>query len=56
MTTDPKPVKPVALDLEVQEVEAFCSPGCNTSTTSPRCTCRPGLTTTASLFTAKTAS
>jgi len=55
MTKDVKLVKPPALDLEVQEVEAFCSPGCNTSTTSARCTCRPLLTTTASLFTARTA-
>jgi len=55
MTNDAKTVKPIALELEVQEIEAFCSPGCNTSTTSPRCTCRPLLTTTASLFTARTA-
>jgi hypothetical protein len=54
--SEPKTVKPAALDLEVQEIEAFCSPGCNTSTTSPRCTCRPLPTTTGSLFTAKTAS
>jgi len=52
--SDPKTVKPISLDLEVQELEAFCNPGCDTSTTSPRCTCRPRLTTTASLFTAKT--
>jgi len=54
--TEAKTVQPVALDLEVQEIEAFCNPGCNTSTTLPSCTCRPRPTTTASLFTAKTAS
>jgi hypothetical protein len=47
--------KPVALDLEVQEIEAWCNPGCGTSTTSRACTCPIRLTTTASLFTAKTA-
>lgn len=41
MTPDAKPVKPVALDLEVQEIEAFGATGCNSSTTSSRCTCRP---------------
>ncbi len=55
MTNDAKSIKPVALDLEVQEVESFCNPGCDTSTTSPRCTSRPLPSTTASLFTAKTA-
>lgn len=47
-------VHPTALDLEVQELEAFCNPGCGSSSTSPRCTCPIRLTTTASLFTAKT--
>ena len=42
-----------ALELEVQPLEAFCNPGCNTSTTSPRCTCPIKITTTGSLFTAK---
>jgi len=45
-----------ALDLEVQELEASCRPGCGTSTTSSLCTCPNRLTTTASLFTAKTVS
>lgn len=51
--SDPQTVKPLALDLEIQEIEVFCNPGCNTSTTSPRCTCRPLTTTTGSLFTAR---
>jgi len=55
MTNDAKTVKPIALELEVQEIEAFCSPGCNTSTTSRPCTCPVSATTTASLFTARTA-
>jgi len=46
--------KPAALDLEVQEIEAWCRPGCGSSTTSTLCTCPIRLTTTASLFTAKT--
>ncbi len=50
-----KETKPQALSLEVQELEAWCNPGCGTSTTSPRCTCAVGITTTGSLFTAKTA-
>jgi hypothetical protein len=45
----------LALDLEVQELEVFCNPGCGSSSTSPRCTCPIRATTTASLFTAKTA-
>jgi len=50
-------VKPTPLlDLEVQELEAFCNPGCGTSSTHPGCTCPISATTTASLFTAKTAS
>lgn len=44
-----------ALDLEVQEVEQFCNPGCGTSSTSPRCTCPVSPSTTGSLFTAETA-
>jgi hypothetical protein len=31
--------KPVALDLEVKEVERQARPGCQTSTTSSLCTC-----------------
>jgi len=48
-------VKPPALDLEVQELEAWCNPGCDSSTTSPRCDCPVRLTTAASLLTAQTA-
>jgi hypothetical protein len=44
------------LELEVQEVEQFCNPGCGTSTTSRRCTCPISATTTGSLFTAKATS
>jgi len=44
-----------ALNLEVQELENHCKPGCGSSTTSSLCTCPIFLTTTASLFTAKTA-
>ena len=32
------------LDLEVEEIESSVRPGCGTSTTSPRCTCYPGVT------------
>ncbi|HEY8019498.1 MAG TPA: hypothetical protein VIH93_00260 [Thermoanaerobaculia bacterium] len=46
--------KPMSLNLEVQELEAWCNPGCGTSSTSPRCTCPISVTTTASLFTART--
>jgi len=49
-------VKPIALDLEVQEIEAHCNPGCGSSTTSRLCTCPISASTTASLFTAKTSS
>jgi hypothetical protein len=52
--TSARPLTP-ALDLEVQEIEAFCHPGCGTSTTSHACTCPVSATTTASLFIAKTA-
>jgi hypothetical protein len=48
--------KPIALSLEVEELEVFCNPGCNTSSTHPACTCPSRPTTTASLFTAKTVS
>ncbi len=48
--------KPQALSLEVQEIEAWCNPGCGSSTTSNRCTCPISITTTGSLFTAKTTS
>jgi hypothetical protein len=35
-----EPVNPkFSLNLEVKEVERNARPGCNTSTTSPRCTC-----------------
>jgi hypothetical protein len=43
-----------ALELEVQPLEAFCTPGCGTSSTHPRCTCPVFPSTTGSLFTAKT--
>ena len=42
-----------ALELEVQPLEAFCNPGCGTSSTSPKCTCPISITTTGSLFTSK---
>jgi hypothetical protein len=45
-----------ALNLEVEQLEVACNPGCNTSTTSRLCTCSVGITTTASLFTARTIS
>jgi hypothetical protein len=48
--------KPQALSLEVQEIEAWCNPGCGSSTTSNKCTCPISITTTGSLFTAKTTS
>jgi hypothetical protein len=44
------------LDLEVQEVEQFCNPGCGTSSTHPSCTCPVFPSTTGSLFTAKATS
>ncbi len=53
--TSVKPLTSAALHLEVEEIEAACNPGCGTSTTSHLCTCPIRLTTTASLFTAKTA-
>jgi hypothetical protein len=53
---DPKTAKPIALDLEVQEIEQYCNPGCSSSSTNPRCTCPSFPSTTGSLFTARTAS
>jgi hypothetical protein len=49
-------VKPMALDLEVEEIESHCNPGCGSSTTSRLCTCPIKASTMASLFTAKTSS
>ncbi|HYX25410.1 MAG TPA: hypothetical protein VFC23_14760 [Thermoanaerobaculia bacterium] len=49
-------MKSKALNLEVDAVETYCNPGCGSSTTSNRCTCPISLTTTASLFTARTVS
>jgi hypothetical protein len=48
--------QPQVLDLEVQEIEVFCNPGCNTSSTHPACTCPIRPSTTGSLFTAKATS
>jgi hypothetical protein len=48
--------KPKALNLEVEALETYCNPGCGSSTTSNLCTCPIRLTTTASLFTARTIS
>jgi hypothetical protein len=31
--------RPVALNLEVEDVESRTKPGCNSSSTSPLCTC-----------------
>jgi len=45
--------KPKALNLEVEELEIICNPGCGTSTTSHKCTCPISATTTGSLFTAR---
>jgi hypothetical protein len=47
-------VRPKALDLEIEELEVSCNPGCGTSTTSRLCTCPISASTTSSLFTAKT--
>ena len=33
--------RPSPLALEVEELERRNRPGCDSSTTSPRCTCRP---------------
>lgn len=49
-------VKPKALNLEVEQLEVACNPGCGSSTTSYLCTCPIYASTTASLFTAKTTS
>ncbi|HEX4965021.1 MAG TPA: hypothetical protein VF173_29705 [Thermoanaerobaculia bacterium] len=48
--------KAAPLNLEVEAVETYCKPGCGSSTTSNLCTCPIRLTTTASLFTARTVS
>jgi hypothetical protein len=48
--------KTVPLNLEVQEIELSCRPGCGTSTTSSLCTCPISNTTMGSLFTSKTVS
>jgi hypothetical protein len=48
--------KPQALSLEVEAIEQYCNPGCGSSTTSNKCTCPISITTTGSLFTAKTTS
>jgi hypothetical protein len=45
--------KSKALNLEVEELEVICNPGCGTSTTSHKCTCPISATTTGSLFTAR---
>jgi hypothetical protein len=55
MTQKPE-TKSKALNLEVDAVESYCNPGCGSSSTDPRCTCPIRLTTTASLFTARTVS
>jgi hypothetical protein len=47
-------VKPKALDLEIEELEVSCNPGCGTSSTHRLCTCPISASTTASLFTART--
>ena len=49
-------IKPKALNLEIETLESHCNPGCGSSSTDPRCTCPIRLTTTASLFTARTIS
>jgi hypothetical protein len=43
-----------ALELEIEELEVSCNPGCGTSSTHPLCTCPISASTTASLFTART--
>jgi hypothetical protein len=55
MTQKPE-TKSKALNLEVEELEVVCNPGCGTSTTSHLCTCPISATTTASLFTSRTIS
>jgi hypothetical protein len=47
-------VRPKALELEIEELEVSCNPGCGTSSTHPLCTCPISASTTASLFTART--
>ena len=48
---EPQKSKPVALDLQVEVVEAHCRPGCGSSTTSVLCTCPISASTTASMLT-----
>jgi len=48
--------KSKALNLEVEALEMFCNPGCGSSSTNPKCTCPISISTTASLFTARTTS
>jgi hypothetical protein len=46
--------KSKALNLEIEELEVSCNPGCGSSSTSRLCTCPISASTTASLFTART--
>jgi hypothetical protein len=46
--------RPKALELEIEELELSCNPGCGTSSTHRLCTCPISASTTASLFTART--
>ena len=46
--------KSKALNLEIEELEVSCNPGCGTSSTHRLCTCPISASTTASLFTART--
>ena len=55
MTERKNAEKALPLNLEVEEIEQHCNPGCGTSTTSRACTCPITASTTGSLFTAKTA-
>jgi hypothetical protein len=48
-----KTAKVPSLKLEIETLEASCNPGCGTSTTSRLCTCPISVSTTGSLFTAK---
>jgi hypothetical protein len=49
-------VRPKALELEIEELEMSCNPGCGSSSTSRLCTCPISASTTASLFTSRTIS
>lgn len=53
MTQKPE-MKSKALNLEIEELEVSCNPGCGSSSTSRLCTCPISASTTASLFTART--